>query len=105
MLLLDVLFVLSEVVCVPPDALLVLLDALLPEVPWIVETRLLKSDCSVLRVLFVEEVESASEGSHHQSAAASMFSTWSAPSARAATRAAFSASRRVDASVRSVSSR
>ena len=60
-LLLDVLFVLSEVVCVPPDALLVLLDALLPEVPWIVETRLLKSDCSVLRVLFVEEVEAVEE--------------------------------------------
>ena len=43
------------------DVLFVLLDALLPEVPSIAETRLLKSDCSVLRVLFVEEVEAVEE--------------------------------------------
>ena len=35
----------------PPDALLVPVDELLPESA---EIRLLKSDCSVLRVLFVE---------------------------------------------------
>jgi SpoU rRNA methylase family enzyme len=40
------------------DALVVLLDELLPESA---EIRLLKSDCSVLRVLFVEEVEDAVE--------------------------------------------
>jgi len=54
LLLLDVLF---EVLCVLPDVVFATLDALLPEVAWIAETRLLKSDCRVLRVLFVEDVE------------------------------------------------
>ena len=40
------------------DVLFVLFDELLPES---VEIRLLKSDCSVLRVLFVEEVEEVDE--------------------------------------------
>ncbi len=60
-LLLDVLFVLFEVLCVLPDVLFAALAALLPEVPWIAETRLLKSDCSVPKVLFVEEVEEVEE--------------------------------------------
>ena len=60
-LLLDVLFVLPEALCVTPDVLFALFNALLPEAPWIAETRLLKSDCSVLRMLFVEEVEAVEE--------------------------------------------
>ena len=43
------------------DVLLVLLDALLPEACWIADTRLLKSDFSVLRVLSVEEVDEVEE--------------------------------------------
>jgi hypothetical protein len=42
----------------PADALVVLPDELLPESA---DTRLLKSDCSVLRVLFVKEVEDVDE--------------------------------------------
>jgi len=38
---LDVLFVLAEAPCVLPDVVFVLLDAVLPEAPWIAETRLL----------------------------------------------------------------
>ena len=41
-----------------PDVLFALLDELLPERA---EIRLLKSDCSVLSVLFVEEVEEVDE--------------------------------------------
>ena len=41
-----------------PEVLFVLFDELLPESA---EIRLLKSDCSVLRVLFVEEVEELDE--------------------------------------------
>jgi len=41
-----------------PDVPFVLFDELLPESA---EIRLLKSDCSVLRVLFVEEVEELDE--------------------------------------------
>lgn len=57
-LLLDVLFV---ALCVLPDVVFATLDALLPELAWIAETRLLKSDCRVPRVLFVEEVEEVEE--------------------------------------------
>ena len=42
----------------PPDVLFALLDELLPERA---EMRLLKSDCSVLRVLFADEAEEADE--------------------------------------------
>ena len=42
----------------PPDEVFALLDELLPERA---ETRLLKSDCSVLRVLFADEGEEADE--------------------------------------------
>jgi len=45
----------------PEDVLLVLVDELLPEAASSAETRLLKSDCSVLRVVFVEEVEEEDE--------------------------------------------
>jgi len=38
---LDVLLVPAEALCVLPDVVLVVLDALLPEVFWIAETRLL----------------------------------------------------------------
>jgi hypothetical protein len=51
----DVLSVLLDVL----EVLLVLLDVLL--VPLIAETRLLKSDFSVLRLLFTEEVEELPE--------------------------------------------
>ncbi len=40
-MLLDVLFVVAEALCVLPDVVFVLLDALLPEAPWMAETRLL----------------------------------------------------------------
>ena len=45
--------VVADVVLALPDALLELFEELLPESD---ETRLLKSDWSVLRVLFVDEV-------------------------------------------------
>jgi hypothetical protein len=49
----------------PVDVLLVLLLVLLdepsPEAALSAETRLLKSDCSVLRLLFVEDVEDVDE--------------------------------------------
>ena len=54
----DVLSVLLDVLL---DVLLVLADELVPEAPLIAETRLLKSDFSVLRVLSVEVVEELSE--------------------------------------------
>ena len=60
-LLLDVLFVLSMVACVPPVVLFVLPVAVFPDVPRIAETRLSKSDCSVLRVPVVEEVDEVEE--------------------------------------------
>ena len=44
-----------------PDVPVVLLDELLPEASWIADTRLLKSDFSVLRLLFTEEVEELPE--------------------------------------------
>jgi hypothetical protein len=43
------------------DELVVLLDELLPEAVWIADTRLLKSDFSVLRALSVEEVDEVDE--------------------------------------------
>jgi hypothetical protein len=43
------------------DVLVVLLDELLPETVRIADTRLLKSDFSPARVVFVEEVEEAEE--------------------------------------------
>jgi hypothetical protein len=43
------------------DELLVLLDELLPEAFWIADTRLLKSDFSVSRLLSVEEVDEVEE--------------------------------------------
>ena len=56
--LLDELDVLLDVL----DVLDVLLDELLPEACWIADTRLLKSDFSVSRVvLSVEEVEEVEE--------------------------------------------
>lgn len=44
-----------------PDVPVVLLDELLPEASWIADTRLLKSDFSVSRLLSVEEVEEVEE--------------------------------------------
>ena len=44
-----------------PDELDVLLDELLPEAFWIADTRLLKSDFSVSRLLSVEEVDEVEE--------------------------------------------
>jgi hypothetical protein len=43
------------------DELDVLLDELLPEAFWIADTKLLKSDFSVLRVVSVDEVEEVEE--------------------------------------------
>jgi hypothetical protein len=43
------------------DVLDVLLDELLPEAAWIADTRLLKSDFSVSRVLSVEDVDEVEE--------------------------------------------
>jgi hypothetical protein len=48
---------LPDVLLVLLDVLFVLLGELLPEAALSTETRLLKSDCSVLRLLSVEEVE------------------------------------------------
>ena len=51
----------SELVLVVPvvllDVLDVVLDELLPEACWIADTRLLKSDFSVSRLLSVDEVD------------------------------------------------
>src|SRR5208337_4168988 len=60
-LALDVPVVLLDELDVALDELDVLLDGLLPEASWIADTRLLKSDFSVLRLLSVEEADEVEE--------------------------------------------